>query len=314
MSVISEKLNIINTAKNDIKTAIENKGVVVGDVSISDYASKINEISSGGGADFEINDCSYLFYKGAKINIVDELLKLCKNVTSVEQMFYQCTTLKNLDLSSLDIGTSTNMQYMFYSCQALENLDLSNFNTENVTNMNYMFNMCYALKNLDVSSFNTKKVQNMSSMFAYSRELAELDLSNFDTSTTRNMDLMFYQCTGLTSLNISNFDFSKATAIGNILAGCSQLQNLNFGVNLGKGFTQKSNNYGNYTLNLSSSTKLTHDSLMSVINGLYDLNLTYDVANGGTLYTQQLQLGSTNMAKLTADEITIATNKGWVVS
>ena len=87
------------------------------------------------------------------------------------------------------------------------------------------------------------------------------------------MDLMFYQCTGLTSLNISNFDFSKATAIGNILAGCSQLQNLNFGVNLGKGFTQKSNNYGNYTLNLSSSTKLTHDSLMSVINGLYGMNV-----------------------------------------
>jgi hypothetical protein len=53
---------------------------------------------------------------------------------------------------------------------------------------------------------------------------------------------------------------------------------------------------------------------MNVINNLYDLNLTYDVANGGTLYTQKLTLGSTNLAKLTADEIAIATSKGWTVS
>ena len=41
MSKISDKLNIINSAKNDIKTAIENKGVVVGNVGIQEYASKI---------------------------------------------------------------------------------------------------------------------------------------------------------------------------------------------------------------------------------------------------------------------------------
>ena len=67
-------------------------------------------------------------------------------------------------------------------------------------------------------------------------------------------------------------------------------------------------------LNLSTSSNLTYDSLMSVINNLYDLNLTYDVANGGTLYTQKFSVGSTNLAKLTAEEIAIATNKGWTVS
>ena len=85
-------------------------------------------------------------------------------------------------------------------------------------------------------------------------------------------------------------------------------------INLGKGFYQKTTNYNDYTLRLSSSSQLTRDSLMSVINNLYDLNLTYDVANGGTLYSQQLVLGSTNLAKLTAEEIAIATNKGWTVS
>ena len=51
---------------------------------------------------------------------------------------------------------------------------------------------------------------------------------------------------------------------------------------------------------------------MNVINNLYDLNLTYNVANGGTLYTQSLNLGSTNKAKLTAEEIAIATAKRMV--
>ena len=50
---------------------------------------------------------------------------------------------------------------------------------------------------------------------------------------------------------------------------------------------------------------------MSIINNLYDLNLTYDVANGGTLYRQRVQLGSTNLAKLSEEEKEIATNKGW---
>jgi hypothetical protein len=46
---------------------------------------------------------------------------------------------------------------------------------------------------------------------------------------------------------------------------------------------------------------------MNVINNLYD------IASAG-IKTQRLVLGADNMAKLTADEIAIATNKGWTVS
>ena len=58
---------------------------------------------------------------------------------------------------------------------------------------------------------------------------------------------------------------------------------------------------------LSSATKLTHESLMNVINNLYDIKTKGCNA-------QPLVLGSTNLAKLTAEEIAIATNKGWNVS
>jgi len=48
MSEISEKLEIIAEAKEEMKTAIEEKGVEVGDASITEYASKISEIKNDG--------------------------------------------------------------------------------------------------------------------------------------------------------------------------------------------------------------------------------------------------------------------------
>ena len=40
----------------------------------------------------------------------------------------------------------TNMSYMFYECSSLTNIDLSNFNTQNVTNLGNMFNGCSSLE------------------------------------------------------------------------------------------------------------------------------------------------------------------------
>lgn len=57
---------------------------------------------------------------------------------------------------------------------------------------------------------------------------------------------------------------------------------------------------------LTDIAELTHDSLMNVINNLYDIK-----SKG--VKPQTLQLGNTNKAKLTAEEIAIATNKGWNV-
>jgi surface protein len=180
-----------------------------------------------------------------------------------------------------------------------------------------MFSYCDNLKSLDLSSFDTSNVTYMSNMFFKCYELEHVDLSSFDTSNVTAMFNMFNGFQSLTELDISNFDMSKVNDIENMFnAGNSNrtLQHLSFGTNLGKGFTRTSANYSRYILDVSNILELPHDSLMSIINNLYDLNLSYNVANGGRLYTQSLILGSTNMAKLTADEIAIATAKGWNVS
>lgn len=58
-------------------------------------------------------------------------------------------------------------------------------------------------------------------------------------------------------------------------------------------------------IDVSPCTKLSHDSLMNIIECLKD----YSEDTSGTVYT--LTMGSTNMAKLTDEELLIIKNKGW---
>lgn len=132
------------------------------------------------------------------------------------------------------------------------------------------------------------------------------------SSLPLTMNSFFEQC-GAKKIDISMVDLGNVQSVLNMFANSNDLETLIFGINLGKNYIATISN-SNYTLALSSCGKLTYESLIDVINKLYDLNLSYDVANGGTLYTQKLQLGGTNKVKLTAEEIAIATNKGWTVS
>lgn len=43
---IADKLNTLQTIKANIKTAIENKGITVGDAAFTDYANKISSIAN----------------------------------------------------------------------------------------------------------------------------------------------------------------------------------------------------------------------------------------------------------------------------
>ena len=151
----------------------------------------------------------------------------------------------------------------------------------------------------------------MNSMFNGCSSLTTIP--QFDTSNLTSMYNMFTDCSELTT--IPQLDASKVNDINSTMfLNCTKLADFGGLKDLGKAYTRNTKNYAYYKLNLSSCTSLTHDSLINVINNLYDLNLTYDVANGGTLYTQSLVLGSTNKAKLTNEEIAIANSKGWTVS
>lgn len=343
------KYTIEDTTLTNIASAIRDKTGKSELLLPSQMPSEIQSIS-GGGEDFEINDASYLFYNEARINIINDLLSRIKSPKSFDYCFYgsfNSIEQETLDLSTIDMSNCPIFRYMFYntnytSSVILKNIVLPN-NLKSATNCYYMFYGIY-LPSLDLSSvifeniiyaygmFRSAKINNLilpklkvknaSQMFyRFGEDTYDdtvpfndtLDISSIDFSECTNIS-SFIEYSEFAKVLHSNFDCSKVTNVSNFASNNPDLENLCPLLNLGKGYTQKSANYNSYKLDLSSCVNLTHDSLLGIINGLYDLNLTYDVAGGGTLYTQQLVLGSTNLAKLTEDEIAIATNKGWVVS
>ena len=318
-AVESDELEIIPTTQDQVFEGLYKKVTVPGDSDLEpENIAEGKEIFGVKGsakvADFVITSGYYLCYQGHRQEIAQQLVDMCVDITSMYCMFYGCSQLTELDVSKLNTSQVDSMYGTFYNCKKLTKLDVSNFDTSKVTSMEQMFRECEKVTSLDVSNFDTRNVTSVAYMFYYCKALTELDLSNFDTSKVTSMQHMFSQCRNLTELDLSNFDTSKVTSIQYMFYNCDNLKNLKSFKNLGKGYIRTTTNYSNYTLDLWISP-LTHESLVDIItNGLYDLNLTYDVANGGTLYTQTLNLGSNNLQKISAQEIAIATAKGWNVT
>ena len=181
-----------------------------------------------------------------------------------------------------------------------------------ITNATYLFVSDARIDIMDtLLNMISDDCERYSYMFQNSKTL--INAPYFNTGNATNTAYMFQGASNLVSIPM--YDFGNVNGLMYMLTSCGSLTTLGGFKDLGKAYGSiKSANNNGARLDLSSCSKLTHDSLMNVINNLYDLNATYDVANGGTLYNQRLMLGATNMAKLTAAEIEIATNKGWTVS
>ena len=173
-------------------------------------------------------DSSYMFYEFNKVESINFNGYLdTSNTLSLADMFFDCTSLKTLDLSSLNTTNVTDMLSLLYGCSSLTSVNLTNLDTSNVTNMSFFFDNDTALTSLDLSNFNTAKVKYMSSMFYNCTGLTTLNLSSFNTSKLTNMNSMFYNCSGLTTLDLSNFNTINVTYMGFLFKDCTALTNVN---------------------------------------------------------------------------------------
>ena len=98
--------------------------------------------------------------------IFDDSFASYKSLKSTAYWFYELRNLKTIiGIENVCTDSVTDMRNMFYFCSSLINLDLSSFKTDNVTNMGGMFMFCEKLASLNVASFNTGNVVDMQSMF-----------------------------------------------------------------------------------------------------------------------------------------------------
>ncbi len=273
MSIASE-IERLQGAKANIKTAIESKGVTVGDGKINTYADLISQISVGGGSgDYEQG------FEDGKNSVVD-LGKLCWK----------------LHLNNLNI---------FGKSEVVLDLD-------NVTSLNGFYcllnNGGVANTTVEKLTINCKKpITDMYKAFngeiAFSDKTLKTLVLNIDTSKNTSLTNGFVGMQALETITSDDFngdgigdyplDFTSCTALNQPFRNCTALKELRIKPN-----TIKINFGIQYSPNLST------DTIQSIIDGL--ANLT-----GGT--AQTLTLHKDVGDKLTDTQKATITAKNWTL-
>ena len=197
-------------------------------------------------------------------------------------MSFAKSSLTEFPSSAFDFSQKTNFYRCWEDCTALTSfpqLDL-----HNGTNFQSTWFNCSALTEFPVINSSNGTSFYMAWTFCSSlTAFPQLDLHN-----GTNFAYAWQYCTSLTSLPALNL--SNGTYFGGTWDNCPNLTNLG-------GFGAISADFS-----LSSSTNLTVESLMNVIN------------QAATVTGRTMTLGSTNLAKLTDEQKAVATNKGWTLA
>ena len=319
----------------DIANSIRTKTQTTDLINAQDFSDKILSIQTGGGGNTlkklldARKSASYLFYqyKGDDINnliqyndtseVTDTsyMFHSCKattfpllnmsKVTNAFYMFYQCSNMTTTPL--IDLSNVPNCEGVFRSCSSLTTCEISDFSnatainslfancgkltnipsqliTPKVTTTGFMFYQCNALTT--APEMNTSNVTIMTKMFFDCKKLTTVPL--YDTSKVTSMQEMFYFDSSLET--VPAFDCTNVTNMNNIFASCRNLKSIlmtNIGV----------------SLDISASTRFEREDLVLLLNNLKTVTTT-----------QTLRMGATNLAKLTDEDKSIATNKGWTLA
>ena len=128
-----------------------------------------------------------------------------------------------------------------------------------------------------------------------------MEIPQFDTSNVTTVERIFYNCPNIRTVPL--LDFSNVTKFDRVF-GLSENTPL---TTLG-GFKDLkidwNDNYG-----LAKCPNLTYESVMNVINNLYNFR-----ANGDETTTKTIKFHANSLALLSDDDKAIATNKGWILS
>ena len=151
-------------------------------------------------------------------------------------------------------------------------------------------NMFYACSSLTtIPQLDTSNGTNFGAMFNGCSALTSI--LQLSTSNGTNFNGMFSVCTALTTISLLNMSSMSGTSCINMFYNCTALENVTFEGTIPV--------RGNITV-FSTCPNLTVESLMSFINALTNMN-------SNATYT--ITIGSTNLAKLTEEQIQIATDK-----
>ena len=227
-----------------------------------------------------------------------------EGITDMYCVFRECTSLNTLPI--IDTSKVTNMYAVCENDYHLTNgNELLKWDFGNVKNFDYAFNKCHLDK---IPSIDTKNVTSFSYSFAnMAKYLKEVEPIN--TSNATSFSYMFYDFSTDSVLEkLPEFDCTKVTNMNYMFAYSGYQNKLPKLIDCGGWKNLKTKWNDGYGLN--HCPNLSYQSCINILNGLYDFT-----GNGETPTSSQGQLKvHSNFLTTVGDEISIGTNKGWVIS
>lgn len=154
------------------------------------------------------------------------------NLISGQRLFIgnspvRCGYLERVNITSW--GNVTNLNNLFYSCTALRQVNSAEWNMANITNASSMFFQCFSLQFIDASTWNTSNVTTFNNFARACYNLSEIRCSNWDMSNVTDLAFFAFTCTALSKIDVSNWNVSNVTTIANAFVGCNALSELSIG-------------------------------------------------------------------------------------
>lgn len=238
-----------------------------------------------------LKDATRMFFNCTNLKEADLSGLATDNVTTMEEMFIGCTKLEVVNLWNTHktnfMENVTKTQKMFQGCSSLNKLTLPRrVKTEKLESMFSMFKGCSSLTALDLSGWNLNNVIDMSGLFQYCSSLTSLKLPKvLDTKKIQSMTSMFSGCSALTSIDLSGWNVENVTEMGDLFYDCSNLKVLNLSGWTPKSLTKISRMFLNCTslenINLSGWNLENMTEIQYMFSGCTSLK-TVDLSNWKT--------------------------------
>ena len=337
-----------DTELTSIANAIRTKGGTQAQLTYpTGFVSAINDIPTGGGTKPDIvltGEQQYRFQGSNGLELVNAANYTTSDLSNLTYMFsgYTGTTIP----FTLNIGSYFNsIQYMFYNCVNLTTLPTINFNNHGLNangGLTAMFYNCPNITTIPDGYFSTYNFSVMNSstgqlgqmMFTGCHNLTHIDnslLSNLYSSRSNAgaWQQLFYNCYSLPEiLNLGIFHPTATVSrnlFSNTFHGCHSLSRLTFAAN------GAARNYSNQIIGLSvnvgysgntandiANSVYNHISAVETINSLPDCSAVSPPSNPNNYIYFKTGSGANtaggSVNDLTAEEIAVATNKGWQVA
>lgn len=236
--------------------------------------------------------------------------------TTINGIFRNCRNLDEVDLSGLDFSDLVDISGSFTNCKEwVQNIDFRNspirkaanayersgitqqplINYPLLENAEYMF----SFSKLVTANLDFQRMVDADSLFYYCSTIEEVHFTGMKFN--EYMNNMFNNCKNLTTITGLQCGSIISSGVASAFTNCTGLVNIDGLFNLGESFTTSPN------INLSNSSLLTRESCLNIFNTVYDF-----IGNGST-YRPTLDLHQDVLARLSEEDIAIATAKGWTV-